>query len=175
MNKLVLLATTALVAFGASLPAFADSATITQTSENSGFASQHQPGTIPGFETGDTATIVQQSGSNDTATQETARFFDGSDFSEFTTQSITQVNNSFAQANQEDNSNFDTQTITQTNNVGTTTANQTVNNEFGESNTQTASQDSNNGSIITTSPTDTHKCRTSIIHNSFNISKVQVY
>ena len=62
MNKLILLTTTALIAFGTSLPAFADSATITQTNETSGVATQHQPGVFYGGATDDLAIIAQVGG-----------------------------------------------------------------------------------------------------------------
>ncbi|HUO94386.1 MAG TPA: hypothetical protein VMU22_15780 [Rhizomicrobium sp.] len=150
MNKLVLLTSSALVALCASFPALADSATITQTNETFGNASQHQPGAIVGFQTGDSATILQQSGIGDTALQEQARFADGSDFAVNGIQSISQANNNTAFAAQQDNSVFggDNQSITQTNSAGTQ-ASQTNNDEFTGNNVQASSQDQDSGSSVT--------------------------
>jgi hypothetical protein len=154
MNKLILLATTALVALGTSLPAFADSATITQTGETNGFASQHQPGQFQGTATDDTATIVQAGGTGDSAIQEQDRgtatlppgFFD---LAANSTQMITQTNNVGAVANQEDNTNGpDVQTITQIGSVNSTSANQTVNTAGSSNEVQRSLQNQDNGSAV---------------------------
>ncbi|HKD20894.1 MAG TPA: hypothetical protein VKB71_02720, partial [Rhizomicrobium sp.] len=139
MNKLILLATATLLALGTS--AFADNATITQTGETNGFASQHQPGG-----NNNTATITQTGGTGDSAIQEQDRgtaslpccFFD---LSANSTEVITQTNNAGAVANQEDNTNGpDVQTITQTGNTNGTSANQTVNTAGSSFETQTSTQ-----------------------------------
>src|SRR6516165_2028259 len=110
MNKLILLATSALVVLGAGCPAFGDTATITQTNETNGVATQHQPGQFGGSNTDNSATIVQAGGTADVATQEQFRgtavlppgFYDLSGNS---TEVITQTNNAGAMASQEDNTN----------------------------------------------------------------------
>ena len=122
MNKLILLTTSALVAFGASFPAFADSATITQTNETNGTANQHQGGIVIGVTLDDTATIVQANGNGDVATQEQARLSFFNDAELLGTETITQTGNTGAVARQEQNAEFDTQTITQTGTTGTTGA-----------------------------------------------------
>jgi hypothetical protein len=142
MNRLMLLTSTALVALCASLPAFADSTSITQNFETNGYASQHQAGG-----TGDTATILQQSGSNDKAVQEQARFYDGGDFATGGNESITQTSNATATATQEDNSYYGTQSINQTSNFETGAA-QVVNDEGGAFNSQSITQTSNQYSTV---------------------------
>jgi hypothetical protein len=152
MNKLVLLATSALVALGASFPAFADSATTTQTNETNGYANQHQAGFVDGTVLDDTATIVQAGGNGDIATQEQGRlsyifptFFDAEVGG---VETITQTNNANAVAHQQMNANFDTQNITQTGTIGGTTALQTINTPLGGSNAQTITQSSDNSSSV---------------------------
>src|SRR5215469_7690092 len=124
MIRLAALATTALVTFA--FPAFADNATITQTNESISTATQHQPGTGAGMATNDSAVIVQQTGSNDSASQEQARLSYAQDFAYNSTQSITQTGNGSAQAGQTDNGVGDSQAITQTSTVAGTSANQSV-------------------------------------------------
>jgi hypothetical protein len=152
MNKLILLATTALVAFSA-MPAFADVASIIQSSETNGTATQHQPGQFGGSNTDNAATIMQAGGNGDVATQEQDRggplppgFLD---FSANSTMVITQTNNAGATATQEDNSNGpDMQTITQTGTTNGTSAGQFVDSPGGSNNTQTSTQTQDSGSSV---------------------------
>jgi hypothetical protein len=132
--KRFMLASTALsavIALAAAAPAFAggsqpggdDSAVITQVRESGGLATQHQPGLA-----GNTATITQEFGSGDVATQEQWRDNNSVDFAVTSTQVIFQDGNNGAggtqvitqvgpafnnQAGQSQGNSFNVATITQ--------------------------------------------------------------
>lgn len=152
MSKL-LLAGVSLFALAMTTPAFAqttpsgsdDNATITQTSESVGYASQNQPGSAS-----NAATITQISGAYDSAVQQQAP--SGNGFARGGDETITQIANYAAQANQQDNSLSGTQSITQNSNnifgYTKTSATQLINTSSGSKNAQTATQIGNVGTTI---------------------------
>ena len=164
MKRKVLASSVAVIALCLALPVLAasgglvvgdDSATIVQTGEANGQASQSQPG---GY--GNTATITQSSGSGDQATQQqnrqgfapVAAVGGGTtwDMAGGGTETIAQTTNTNAVASQEDNTWDSTQTITQTNNA-ISSATQTINasaSYVSQANTQSATQTGNSRSGI---------------------------
>jgi hypothetical protein len=158
-DKLALYTGVAIVAMAVAGPGFAgqgvlggdDSATIVQVGEVGGTASQHQPGL-----NGNVALITQTTGNGDIATQEQWRNLNGVDFAINSHQTITQTSNLRARASQQDNglggSGGDVQTITQIGNVPvgatSTSANQSINDPFGNGNRQTSTQTANAGSSV---------------------------